>query len=122
MNNVSLIGRPTKDPAIRSTGEYEIGKFTLAVDRGGKDKGTDFISITTFGKTTDIVERFVRKGKMVGVSGKITTGKYENKEGVTVYTTDVTASRVDIIEWPDKGESNIPEGFATLDDDEEIPF
>jgi single-strand DNA-binding protein len=68
-----------------------------------------------------MVERFVRKGKMVGVSGKITTGKYE-KDGQTIYTTEVTANRIHIIEWPDKGESNIPEGFATLDDDEEIPF
>ena len=127
MNNVSLIGRATKDPTIRNAGEYNIGKFTLAVDRGGKDKGADFITITTFGKTTDMVERFVRKGKMVGVSGKITTGKYD-KDGATVYTTEVTANRIHIIEWPDKDDA--PEGFtqtendgafAALDDDE-IPF
>jgi len=120
MNQVCILGRPTKDPVIRN-GEYNIGRFTLAVDRGGKDKGADFITITTFGKTTEMVERFVRKGKMVGVSGKITTGKYD-KDGQTIYTTEVTANRIHIIEWPDKGESNIPEGFATLDDDEEIPF
>ena len=120
MNQVCILGRPTKDPVIRN-GEYNIGRFTLAVDRGGKDKGADFITVTSFGKTTEMVERFVRKGKMVGVSGKITTGKYD-KDGATVYTTEVTANRIHIIEWPDKGESNIPEGFATLDDDEEIPF
>ena len=127
MNNVSLIGRATKDPTIRNAGEYNIGKFTLAVDRGGKDKGADFITITTFGKTTEMVERFVRKGKMVGVSGKITTGKYE-KDGQTIYTTEVTANRIHIIEWPDKDDA--PEGFSQVDndgafaalDDEEIPF
>ena len=79
MNQVCILGRPTKDPVIRN-GEYNIGRFTLAVDRGGKDKGADFITITTFGKTTEMVERFVRKGKMVGVSGKI-----NRKRRATIY-------------------------------------
>ena len=114
MNNVSILGRPTKDPTIRNTGEYNIGRFTLAVDRGGKDKGADFITITTFGKTTEMAERFVRKGKMVGISGKITTGKYE-KDGQTIYTTEVTANRIHIIEWPDKDDA--PEGFSQVEND-----
>lgn len=123
MNNVALIGRAVKDPTVKETGDYSVGRFTIAVDRG-KDKEADFIPITTFGKTTDIVERFVRKGKMVGVSGKITTGKYD-KDGTTVYTTEVTANRIHIIEWPDKEEKqdDIPEGFQALEDDGDmIPF
>ena len=73
-----------------------------------------------------MAERFVRKGKLVGVSGKITTGKYD-KDGTTIYTTEVTASRIHIIEWPDK---DTPEGFTQTEndgafaalDEEECPF
>ena len=141
MNNVVLIGRLTKDPEIRYIPESQnaVASFTLAVDRPfAKDKQADFIRITVFGKQAENCERFLTKGRLAGVQGRLQTGSYKNKEGATVYTTDVVADRVEFLEWGDKaagdrsgfgferqeakGSSGIPEGFQALDDDDDIPF
>ena len=143
MNSVILIGRLTRDPEVRygASSQTAIGKFTLAVDRGGKDKngedrGADFIGITCFGRQAELVEKYVTKGQQVAVQGRIQTGKYE-KDGRTVYTTDVIADRVEFLgkgngqsssgSFSSGGQSSqsstsddIPEGFSKLDDD--IPF
>jgi len=140
MNSVSLIGRLTKDPDIRYASETQtaVARFSIAIDRGkdrdGNSRGTDFPNIVCFGKTAELVERFVSKGRLVGIQGRVQTGKYE-KDGRTVYTTDILADRVEFLDWGDKngneGErpfqgaskasSDIPEGFGTLTDDD-IPF
>lgn len=144
MNNVILIGRLTRDPEVRYTPSTQmaVASFTLAIDRPtgqGKEKQTDFPRITVFGKQAENCERFLTKGRLVGIQGRIQTGSYKNKEGVTVYTTDVVANNVEFLEWGDKGgdgarssasapsgfqqvnEPSIPEGFSSLDDDD-IPF
>jgi single-strand DNA-binding protein len=142
LNNVVLIGRLTKDPELRYIPESQnaVATFTLAVDRPfAKEKQADFIRITVFGKQAENCERFLTKGKMAGIQGRIQTGSYKNKEGATVYTTDVVADRVEFLEWGDKtgsgsgtgygferqdakGQPGIPEGFQALEDDDDIPF
>ena len=130
MNNVVLIGRLTKDPEIRQVGETTVCNFTLAVDRlMTKGKKADFIRIVCFGKTAELCERFLTKGKQVAIQGRIQTGSYENKNGDRVYTTDVVADRVEFLGKKDEEKSqehnqertNIPEGFAVLED-EDCPF
>lgn len=126
MNNIVLIGRLTKDPEVRYMPESQtaVATFTLAVDRPfTKDKQADFIRITVFGKQAENCERFLSKGKMAGVQGRLQTGSYKNKNGDTVYTTDVIAERVEFLSPKDEGQKqdeDIPEGFTALDDDE--PF
>ncbi len=142
MNNVVLIGRLTKDPELRYIPESQnaVATFTMAVDRPfSKEKQADFIRITVFGKPAENCERFLVKGRMVGIQGRLQTGSYKNKEGATVYTTDVVADRVEFLEWGDKagagsgsgfgfekqdskGAPSIPEGFQALEDDDDIPF
>jgi len=133
MNSVSLIGRLTKDPELRYGAESQsaVCRFSVATDRGkdrnGEDLGTDFPSVVCFGKTAENCERFLKKGRLVGVSGRIRTGKYE-KNGQTVYTTEVYADRVEFLEWGDRAEGASvsapaanPTGFSKLTDDD-IPF
>lgn len=134
MNNVVLIGRLTKDPELRYIPESQnaVATFTLAVDRPfAKDKQADFIRITVFGKQAENCERFLTKGRMAGIQGRIQTGQYKNKEGATVYTTDVVADRVEFLEWGDKTKDpdadfrqtpGVPEGFQAVEDDDDIPF
>lgn len=124
MNTVNLIGRLTKDPQLAYTPDgMAICRFTLAVDRMKKGEA-DFPSVVAFGKAAESLALFTAKGKRVGVTGRIQTGSYKNKEGQTVYTTDVIADRVDIIDWKEKGEPAEPEAelpeFQALDD--AIPF
>jgi len=133
MNCTILIGRLCADPQVRYSNEQmAVATFTLAIDRPtrqGKEKQTDFPRVTVFGKSAENCERFLVKGRLVGVQGRIQTGSYKDKDGKTIYTTDVVADRVEFIEWGDKGErpsggyeaGQVPEGFSSLDDDD-IPF
>jgi single-strand DNA-binding protein len=110
MNSVVLIGRLTRDPETRYTSgsQMAVCTFTIAIDRvtrQGEEKKTDFPRITVFGKQAENCERFLKKGRLVGVQGRLQTGSYTNKDGATVYTTDVVADRVEFLEWGDRQSS-----------------
>lgn len=134
MNSVVLIGRLTKDPELRYTSgtQMAIATFTLAIDRGkdknGESKGADFPRVMVFGKSAENCEKFLKKGRLVGIRGRIRTGSYENDYGNKVYTTDVIADRVEFLEWGDKPQESsqrtrigdAPSGFSELNED--IPF
>ena len=102
MNQVILIGRLARDPELRYTPNTQsaICRFTIAVDRPrrqGEDAGADFIRITVWGRQAETCDRYLSKGRQVAVQGRIQTGSYKNREGVTVYTTDVVADRVEFL-------------------------
>lgn len=101
MNRVVLIGRLTKDPELRqSQGGKSFCSFTLAVDRR-KTEGqqeADFIRCKAFSKTADNLAKYMSKGKLIAVSGSISTGSYKDKNGQTVYTTDVLAQEITFLE------------------------
>lgn len=103
MNNVMLIGRLTKDPQVRYTsGNMAVASFTLAIDRPakkGEDHQADFPRVIVFGKQAESCGRYLFKGMLTAVSGRIQTGQYKNQKGDTVYTTDVVANRVEFLEW-----------------------
>ena len=136
MNSVVLIGRLTKDPEVRYSGETAIATFTVAIDRPtkqGQEKKADFPRVTVFGRQAENCEKFLAKGRLVGIQGRIQTGSYTNRDGQTVYTTDVVAERIEFLEWGDKNgergthepetarEMNAPEGFRAVSDDD-FPF
>lgn len=102
MNSVALIGRLTRDPEVRWTqDQMAIATFSIAIDRPPRKDGTketDFPRITVFGRQAENCEKYLKKGRLVGISGRIQTGSYE-KDGVRVYTTDVVADRVEFLEW-----------------------
>ena len=124
MNNASLIGRLTRDPEVRYTAEgMAVARFSIAIDRFGKneEKKTDYPNIVCFGKTAENVERFLKKGKQVGVQGRIQTGSYE-KDGVKIYTTEVVANNVEFLGGKEEATAQPQQmqGFSTLNED--IPF
>lgn len=129
MNCVVLIGRLTKEPEVKyiPDSQMAVATFTVAIDRpvkSGQEKKADFPRITVFGKQAENCERFLTKGSRVGIQGRIQTGSYTNKDGQTIYTTDVIADRVEFLSTSDKkkdGETEIPSGFAAIADDD-IPF
>lgn len=132
MNRVFLCGRLTRDPEIRySQGENAmcIARYSLAVDRRGKDKEADFISCVAFGKSGEFAEKYLRKGMKILISGRIQTGSYTDKEtGKKVYTTDVVVEEHEFCESKkDSGETSNPandEEFMTVPDGQEslLPF
>jgi len=136
MNTVILMGRTTKDADIRqSAGQNPItvARYTLAVDRKGKDAGADFINMVSFGKTAEFIEKYVHKGTKIVTKGRIQTGSYE-KDGKKIYTTDVVAEEVEFAESKKSQESTQGEapqeekpdddGFINVPDgiNEELPF
>ena len=102
MNSVILIGRLARDPELSYTPNTQsaVCRFTIAVDRPrrqGEDQGADFIRVTVWGRQAETCDRYLSKGRQVAVMGRIQTGSYKNREGVTVYTTDVVADRVEFL-------------------------
>ena len=103
MNSVILIGRLARDPELTYTPNTQTAccRFTLAVDRprrsDGQDPGADFIRIVVWGRQAETCDRYLAKGRQVAVNGRITTGSYKDRNGQTVYTTDVTAERVEFL-------------------------
>lgn len=107
MNKVILMGRLTRDPDVRySQGENSmcIARYTLAVDRrrsrdnNNNENTADFIGCVAFGRTGEFVEKYLRKGTKVAITGRIQTGSYTNKDGVKVYTTDVVVEEHEFAE------------------------
>ncbi len=133
MNKVVLMGRPTKDPDVRHSTTQDgknmcVARYTLAVDRRGKDAGADFISCVAFGKNGEFAEKYVKQGKRYAVSGRIQTGSYTNKDGNKVYTTDVVVEEHEFADskgtdnaQPEPEEApeyiNVPEGI-----EDNLPF
>ena len=108
MNSVSLIGRLVRDPELRyaQTGTA-MCRFTVAVDRrmskqrrqeaqANNQPTADFISCTAPGATAELIANYHRKGSQIGIEGRIQTGSYE-KEGRTIYTTDVVVNNLTFI-------------------------
>lgn len=153
MNSVNLIGRLTRDPEVRyaAGSQLAVARFSIAINRGkdrdGNDRGADFPNIVVFGKQAENCERFLSKGRLVAIKGKIQTGSYE-KDGRKVYTTDIVADSyggVEFLDWGDRSNSrpqegaqasvsantntasnvsapsDVPEGLELIED-EDIPF
>jgi single-strand DNA-binding protein len=101
MNKVILMGRLTRDPEVRMSGDTAVARFSLAVDRRFKKDGeqaADFINCVAFGKTGEFIEKYGHKGTKFVVEGRILTGSYTNKDGQKVYTTDVVVEQVEFAE------------------------
>ncbi len=148
MNIVSLVGRLVRDPEVRysqGANATAVARYTLAVSRPFKNANgqqeADFISCVAFGKAGEFAEKYLKKGMQIGVTGRIQTGSYDDKDGKKVYTTDVIVATQEFCEKKgdsagsdastpktgknkgskaakaDDGFMNIPDGI-----DEELPF
>lgn len=98
MNNVSLIGRLTKDVQERRTQNgTPVASFTLAVDRRKKDDGADFINCIAWDKAAETIAKYVHKGDLFAVTGYIQTRSYE-KDGRMNYFTEVVTTSFQFLE------------------------
>lgn len=130
MNLAILMGRLTKDPDIStSQNGTQIARYTIAIDRIGKDQGADFISCVAFSKSAEFADKYLKKGTKIAIEGMIRTGSYTNKDGQKIYTTDVIVNRQEFAESKGeaKGEAKPEannEGFMSIPGgiDDEIPF
>jgi single-strand DNA-binding protein len=117
-----------------------MARYTLAVDRRVKKTGenqqtADFISMISFGSQAEFIEKYVKRGTKLVISGRIQTGSYTNKDGQKIYTTDVLTESVEFAESkkaageqsnanPNKDANVDDDGFMNVSDeiDDELPF
>ena len=147
MNKIILMGRLTRDPEVRySQGESSlaIARFSLAVDRRYKRQGepdADFFNCTAFGKQAEFVEKYLKQGTKILLSGRVQNDNYTNKEGQKVYSVQIIAEEIEFAESkaassgasndfnqgfrPDAPEPNqAADGFMNIPTglEEELPF
>lgn len=144
MNKIILMGRLTRDPETRySQGENQlaISRFSLAVDRRFKRQGeaeADFFNCTAFGRQAEFVEKYLKQGTKIVLTGRVQNDNYTNKNGEKVYSVQIIAEEIEFAESKsaqsgggggfqtgmpapeqaaDDGFLNIPNGI-----EEELPF
>ncbi|MCC5894853.1 MAG: single-stranded DNA-binding protein [Alkalibacterium sp.] len=103
INNVTLVGRLTKDPELRFTGSgIAVGSFTVAVERpfsnAQGERETDFINCVVWRKPAENLANFTRKGSLIGLTGRIQTRNYDGNDGKKIYVTEVVAENIQYLE------------------------
>ena len=148
MNKVILMGRLTRDPEIRYSQGAEpmaVARYTLAVNRRFKRQGdadADFINCVAFGRNAEFAEKFLRKGQMIGVVGRLQVRAWDDNSGQRRWSTDVVVEEHYFAESKNASESyrnsqqtgnfnapkkskDIPDDFYPIDEsieDEDLPF
>lgn len=137
MNKIILMGRLTRDPEVRYSDDNKaVGRFALAVDRKFKRDGgptADFFNCTAFGKTAEFVEKYLKKGTKILLTGSIQNDNYTNGHGEQVYAMQVIVDEMEFAESKNAqgsgtnepaqtqttsgGVMNLPDGI-----DDEMPF
>lgn len=128
LSQTIIIGRTTKEPEIRQTQSgVAVATFTIAVDRNFKnqngEKETDFFSIICWRGLAETIGKYLGKGRLVAVSGRLQNRSYEAKDGTKRYITEIVASEVQFLDRAkDAQSSQQPQsGFVPVEDDE-LPF
>lgn len=118
MNKAILIGRLTRDPELRYTSSNRaVCQFTVAIDRpftnqASGNREADFINVVAWDKTGENVGKYMTKGRLIAVEGRIQTRNYDNNEGRKVYVTEVIASNVQFLESRNAAPS--ANGFSSM--------
>jgi single-strand DNA-binding protein len=99
LNRCEFIGRLGKDPEVRySAAGDAVCNFSIAVgSKYGEKESTEWVRIVTFKKLAGICGDFLRKGSQVYIAGRMTTRKWQNKDGVDQYTTEVVADQMQML-------------------------
>lgn len=129
LNKIMLIGRLVKDPELRfTTNGTATAKFTLAVNRNfkkeGQDQETDFINIVLWRNIAENSAKYLQKGSLAMVEGRLQIRSYDDKDGNRKWMTEVVANNVQFLDKVKKStESNNSNDVPPpVEDDDELPF
>jgi single-strand DNA-binding protein len=99
-NRVQLIGHVGQEPEVKTVNDKKVANITLATndsytnDKGEKIEQTEWHRITAWGKTAEIIEKYVSKGKEIAIEGKLSYKNYEDKDGIKRYVTEIIATEI----------------------------
>lgn len=137
INNVTLVGRLTRDPELRhTTSNVAVATFNLAVNRNFKgangEREVDFINCMIWRKQAELFADWCKKGNLVGITGRIQTRSYDNQQGQRIYVTEVVAETFQQLEKRDNSanqsniEEQMPASFGATNpldiSDDDLPF
>lgn len=95
LNSIVIIGRLVADPEHRETTTGKsVANMRVAVDRKGKEKETDFFSVTTWGQTADFVCTYLQKGRLIAVQGRLQVRSYKDKDDIQRQSYEIVADNV----------------------------
>lgn len=104
INNVTLVGRMTRDAELRYTPQNQaVATFSLAVNRDFKNQNgereADFINCVIWRQQAENLANWAKKGALIGITGRIQTRNYENQQGQRGYVTEVVAEKFQLLEF-----------------------
>jgi single-strand DNA-binding protein len=106
VNSVSLIGNLATDVDLKDVGpEKKVATFLLAVDRPGRDAGTDFVSVSTWDRQAEVCGEYLAKGSRVGVDGRLRSRSWEDAEGKRRSAIEIVANRIEFLDSRSRDES-----------------
>lgn len=134
MNLTVLSGNLVKELEVRQTPSNKtVGRSTIAVRRNVKNKEgkyeSDFVNLVFWGKQCDYITQYAKKGTKIEVKGRIETGSYQDKDGKTVYTTEVVVEEANILTYPQNVDNSVDNSANATGNsdfeqvtDEDLPF
>ena len=124
MNKVIMTGRNTKDLELKQlTSGTSVIEFSIAVKRPFKNDESDFINCVAFSKTAETISRYVKKGDLIGIEGRLQTRSYTNKEGRTINVTEIIVENVEFLQPKKQEEPKQAEQWEELDPfSNDLPF
>ena len=136
MNKVVITGRTTKDIELKvTTSGTNVATFSIAVKRAYKGNGeqeSDFFECVAYSKTAELISKYVKKGDMVGIDGRLQTRNYTNKEGRKVYITEIIVENVEFLQTKKQeatatdtmpaSDPFITPNFEEIDAEDALPF
>lgn len=124
MNSVALVGRLTRDVELKTVGEYQVAKFSLAVDAyKGKEKSAMFIDCQCWGKTAEVVDQYAKKGDRLGVEGSLVLDTWDDKtSGQKRQKHYINVNRIDLFGSKKEQDDSAQAADAGVGGGEEVPF
>ena len=136
MNSISIIGRLTADPELRTTGGgISVCSFSLAVKRPHSKDTTDFLNLTVWRQGAEFLSKYGHKGDRVGATGCLTQRTWTDNDGKKHYAFEIVCDAVDLLTTREKNQdstytaygqndpNNESDGFTAMEEsDEELPF
>lgn len=131
LNNLSIVGRLTRTPDLKTSNDKSYAKFAIANNSGGKDKEASFFDVTVFGKMAENCHQYLEKGNLVAITGRLIQNRWKNKEGEKRSKIEIIANTVSFLNSPKNKEEKDENKYQKEEienntendiDDESMPF
>jgi single-strand DNA-binding protein len=120
------IGRLVEKPELRNANNLNMTSFTLACGwKTSQKEGVEYIRCVAYGKLAEVICEYTVKGQQLYVAGRQTTRKYEDKQGVTKYSTEIIADKMQLLAKPQGAQESKPEpkiSSRVEEIEDDIPF